>query len=432
MFNTRTDALALVDEDMKKAFEQFDENIILSFSKEERILMKEKGFLIDESVNEIEQVRFRYNNFIINNYSNLVELTLIMTYGCNLECTYCYEKDIQGAQRMNSSIIENIKTYIKKQAIGESFRKKINLVFYGGEPLLNWKGCQSFLKFLDQCKKQYGNVYETRLVTNGTLLTKEIIHKFLDHNCVLLQLTLDGCKKDHDQRRVTPKGKGTYDTVMDRITQIYDTKKELLHLRINVDNTNYRNLPFLFDDLAERGLTDISIYLGIIHGFTQGCKTGDTGYFDLQDMEINVPDLWHSAYSRGLTIQTRPTATPAYCMFDLVHAFVIDPYGDFYNCWNTVGKKEFCIGSLDKKGTLVRTANYSEYMSRDPTQFDQCTTCTMLPVCMGGCAFMGYNIHDTFHSSGCGEFKELVGERLKWYVTREYSDLKEGENDETV
>jgi uncharacterized protein len=430
LFNTHTDALALVDSDMKGVFDHFDESVAPSLSEEELAIMKSKGFLIDEKVNEIDQVQFRYNNFIINNYNSLVELTLIMTYACNLGCTYCYEKDLQVARSMDSSVIQKVKTYIEKQAIGEAFKKKINLVFYGGEPLLNWKGCQSFLTFLDECHQQSGNDYETRLVTNGTLLTDEVLHEFLNHNCVVLQLTLDGCKEDHNQRRKTRKGEGTYDTILKWISRVYDIRKEIVHIRVNVDNTNYRNLPLLFDDLAERGLTDVSLYFGIIHEFTRSCKTGDTGYFDLKNMQVTLPDLWYLAFSRGLSVKSRPTTTPVYCMFDLHHAFVIDPYADFYNCWNTVGIKDFSIGTLDEKGDFTPNSNYFEYMSRDPTHFEECRNCSMLPVCMGGCAFVGYKLHDTFHSSGCGEFKELMGERLRWYVEREYSDLKKGEHRE--
>lgn len=294
---------------------------------------------------------------------------------------------------------------------------------------MNWKGCKYVLDFLKECEKEYGTPYETRLVTNSLLLTDDILEEFVDNNLVVMQITLDGCKEDHDKRRITPQGKGTYDTILDRITAVYEVNPELLHIRINIDSTNYHNLPPLFDDLAERGLANLSVYYGIIHQFTKSCRSGDSSCFDLQNMQDVLPDLWRLARSKGFTIKTRPTITPVYCMFDMAHAFLIDPFGNFYNCWDAVGIKDFCIGSLDGDGNLHTTNHFYTALSRDPTKFTPCNTCKLLPVCMGGCAFMAHSLNGSFHSAGCGDYKNVIGERLKWYVEREYPDVFEDDHD---
>lgn len=421
LYNTRTNALAVVDEEMKESLESFDQEVILQTPEEELNIMKERGFLLESGVDELLEVKYRHFKYIINNFNNLVELTLVMTYKCNLACTYCYEKGITLTRSMDTPTLDIVTKYIKTQAVGERYKKLINILFYGGEPLLNWKGCKYVLDFLSECHTKYRNPIETRLVTNGVLLTDRILQEFRECNVVLIQMTLDGAKKDHDQRRKTHSGKGTYDIIMDRITRVYEIDKELPHIRINIDSTNYHNIPLLFDDLSERGLTDISVYFGMVQEFSIGCRSGDASCFDLKDMQDVLPELWRLARSKGFIIKTRPTITPVYCMFDLAHAFVIDPFGDFYNCWDAVGIKDFCIGSLDEKGTLQPNKNFYHALSRDPTTFRECKTCPMLPVCMGGCAFLSYRIHGNFHSAGCGDYKKIIGDRLKWYVEREYA-----------
>lgn len=433
LFNAHSNALALVDEEMKEAFEHFDENVLSSLPEDDLEIMKERMFLMDDKTDEIYRIRFRYFWHIVNNYNNLVELTFIMTYACNLACTYCYEKDIKNTKSMGKDTIDRIKKYIKNQAIKENARKIINAVFYGGEPLLNWKGCKSIIEFLRELHSSYETPYETRLITNGLLLTDEIFQEFLDNNIAHLQITLDGDKEKHDQRRKTKNGKGTYDTILDRITKVYETDPNLLGVRINIDDTNYHSLPALFDDLTERGLDNLSLNFGIVYHSTKGCKTGDSSCLDLRNMEEVLPQLWRLARSKGFVIKTRPAATSVYCMFDLPYAFVIDPFGDFYNCYNLVGMKDFCIGSLDNGGKLTLNYNFYDQLSRDPTRFEECSTCTLLPVCMGGCAFFGYNLNGTFHSAGCGEYKKIIGDRLKWYAERQYAHiLEESEKNESI
>lgn len=419
LFNTRTSALAVVDPPMKEALESFTNDI----APDEVEIMKESGFLTESTVDEICRVRHRHFNFIVNNFSNLLELTLVMTYQCNLACTYCYEKGAGAPQApMGRDTIEKIKKYMMQQGVGKNISKMLGVLFYGGEPLLNWKGCKKILEFLENCHNTYKNPYETRLVTNGLLLTDEILTEFLEHNLRQVQMTLDGCKKDHDKRRKTPGGEGTYERILDKITHVYEIDPNLLTVRIHVDTTTYENVPALLDDLSERGLRDLFVYFGVIYEFSRGCKTGDSSCIDLENMQRVLPDLWRLARSKGFTIPSRPSTKAVKCMFDLAHAFVIDPFGDFYNCWAAVGRKDLCLGSLDDTGKLTPTSQFYAQLSRDPTRFEPCRDCTMLPICMGGCAFMAYALHGTFCSAGCGEYRDLIGERLRWYVEREYAE----------
>lgn len=433
LYNARSNALALVDQDMKKAFEQNDEEALMSLPEEYLTVMTQRGFLIDDTIDEIHEIEYRHHHYIVNNFSNVVELALIMTYGCNLACTYCYEKGINLKKTMSKNMLDRVEKYIKTQAVRNNARKIVSVSFYGGEPLFNWKGCKYTMNFLKECNREYETPYETRVITNGLLLTDDVLQTFLDNNIVSMQITLDGAKKDHDKRRKTPRGEGTYDAILDRITTVYEIDQNLPRIRINIDNTNYHGLPMLFDDLSERGLCNLSVYFGIVFEFTRGCKTGDSSCFDLESIEKTLPDLWRLALSKGYVIKTRPSTMYSYCGFDLAHAFVIDPFGDFYNCWNAIGMKEWCIGSLDSTGKLVSNHNFYDQLSREPTRFEECSTCTLLPACMGGCAFLANSLHGTIHSAGCGEYKNIIGERLKWYVEREYAHiLEEGEEDEAV
>lgn len=52
------------------------------------------------------------------------------------------------------------------------------------------------------------------LVTNGSLLTEEIVSGLLNYNCKFVQITLDGPEYIHNCRRVAKDGSGTFQKVL--------------------------------------------------------------------------------------------------------------------------------------------------------------------------------------------------------------------------
>lgn len=88
------------------------------------------GFLIDENINELNLLNYLYaENYFINDYINL---GLVPTFGCNFDCSYCFEK-------VSKKIKENIEYFaiLKKYFDLElKLKKFIQLSIFGGEPLL--------------------------------------------------------------------------------------------------------------------------------------------------------------------------------------------------------------------------------------------------------------------------------------------------------
>jgi len=49
-----------------------------------------------------------------------------------------------------------------------------------------------------------------------------------------------------------------------------------------------------------------------------------------------------------------------------------------------IGREEGCIGSIVDKAVTGRNKHLT-YMMQDPTTNNGCSTCDVLPICMGGC-----------------------------------------------
>jgi sulfatase maturation enzyme AslB (radical SAM superfamily) len=160
---------------------------------------------------------------------------LLFTEKCNLNCTYCFEKD-----KMNRDM--------KIEDLGKVIDDLSNLSFYmfGGEPFLNLDLVEQLIEGFK--KKGMDDAQRRQIIeslafhtTNGTLLEKhlETIKKY----DLSLQISLDGPKDINDANRVYHNGRGSFDDVMRNIEKLNGvTSKWTLHGAVSQSQ-----IPNLFD-----------------------------------------------------------------------------------------------------------------------------------------------------------------------------------------
>ena len=75
-----------------------------------------------------------------------------------------------------------------------------------------------------------------------------------------------------------------------------------------------------------------------------------------------------------------------HCIADACNGWVIDDTGKIYKCWNDIGIPEKAIGNINLGDNyLQRTDLIEKYSSFEPTLYDECKECKLLPICIGGC-----------------------------------------------
>lgn len=113
-----------------------------------------------------------------------------ITHLCNLRCKHCYQEEYnQHIQKDNFYLILNKLTdYLENK----EFLPQINLT--GGEPLLH----PNFFEFAQEIKNR--NI-KLGILTNGTLIDDEVAKKISELKPVMVQISLDGTEKTHDEIR---------------------------------------------------------------------------------------------------------------------------------------------------------------------------------------------------------------------------------------
>lgn len=145
-----------------------------------------------------------------------------ITNMCNLNCTYCYDKENHSNKLIeNKKIInnmENIISYFDKLFTNKDAKKVI--IFHGGEPLMININTYSIL--LEKITNKFKNV-RFEMQTNGTLLNQEYIDLFKKYN-ISLGISLDGYNEASNAQRIYSSGKNSFEKVFSKIKLLNDNK----------------------------------------------------------------------------------------------------------------------------------------------------------------------------------------------------------------
>lgn len=302
LFNTNTGATFLVDTFIKQKIERGDMKFL---SAEKRKEYEDAGIILSDEIDENRIFLYNYNKQKYNN--EVLNLTILLTYDCNLRCVYCYEgAGEQNKGSLSTETREAIFEFIKKQ-MEQRKSKVLSVVLFGGEPLLNF---EQNVKWLDQIK-QYCDmnniVFVTTLITNGILINEYVMNKLIEYNCQTIQITLDGLKEIHDSRRKYKDGRGSFDEVLNGIRMIYNNAKlNNPVIRINIDKTNIDEVKRLLVYLSEEKLNGCYIDFGIVKGTTKACSSYTGNCFVENELGEILDGLWEELESMGFDYNINP------------------------------------------------------------------------------------------------------------------------------
>lgn len=145
------------------------------------------------------------------NATKTLTVYLVLSEKCNLQCVYC---DVLGSadHRQNQALmsweIAEVAINSLKQRLYTEPKLKAQIVFFGGEPLLNWSLLVKICETIEtsNCNEQI----EKMLVTNGILLD-EVKAAFLKKHQVYVVVSLDGSQEVNDRMRRYYNGKGCFE-----------------------------------------------------------------------------------------------------------------------------------------------------------------------------------------------------------------------------
>lgn len=413
LFNTFNGNCLMVESNV---LDKIKRNDINSFSKDDMDLFTKTGILIPNEVDENKIYLYMHNIEKFN--SNHFSATVLLTEACNLRCTYCFQEHDTSPITMD---MINAEKFIKFVTLSVKSKgsKSVSIVLFGGEPLINIDVGFHILNKIKKFCDENNIAFYSSIISNGTLLTEEIINHLLDYNCQSIQITLDGIKSIHDSRRIGINGEGSFDKIINALNLLKSNGKLHTIIRVNVDKTNLIYTHQLLENLGKKGydFTNFTVDFGIVRGGTSACASYSSKCFTENEIGEVLYDLWNYAETQGFKYNIKPMRKTMYCGLYSNNQFTITPNCDVYKCWEHVGQKEHLMGKIDEDGNLsyISYALY-DWMSVNPLNIEECNKCIYLPVCGGGCGVISYNESKTYHSKGCFKIKGTIEKQVLKYV----------------
>lgn len=189
----------------------------------------------EEKIEVIDQLK---STQIIQELSNLQQLTLEVTDACNLNCKYCgFGSYYSGYDKRNDSymsfpVAKNIIDYLRtfwKSKMSLSSERSVFISFYGGEPLLNMTLIKQVVDYTTGlCEDSISFIYS--MTTNAMLLDKYM--DYLIEKKFQLLVSLDGNDRSHSYR-VTKGGSNSFCKVMTNLGALRSKFPDYFETNVN-------------------------------------------------------------------------------------------------------------------------------------------------------------------------------------------------------
>lgn len=384
-FNARSGAVAVMTAENYDAYQNLatrlaQSNGSTSLSDADAKLLKqlEYGrFAYPDGQEELQSIKFKHH---MDRYdSTALGLVIAPTMACNMACKYCFESNKKG--KMSAEVQTAILDYVEKKADSLNL---VDICWYGGEPLLALDVIEAMTTGLLELGRRKHFQYAATVITNGYLLSPEVVDKLVNLRVSAIQVTLDGPARIHNQRRALKNGRDSFHQILANLQ--YAASKLLISLRINVDKELEESaIEELLLELKAAGLEQkISIYFGQLEPATTVCSNiADNCYNSVDFSEVEI-DYFRLLLQHGFKIDKLPSPVSVFCLAQRVNAFVIDHEGYLYRCFNYAGDPDRAMGNITAP-IDYQHPNFTRLFDFDAFESNKCQSCSILPLCLGGC-----------------------------------------------
>ena len=186
--------------------------------------------------------------------ASIRSLDVVLTTACNLSCTYCFQ-DQRADRSMSWGVLRSALDLLLR-----SEHPKPELIFYGGEPLLELPLITRAIEYLEVAN---GGKVSMTVFTNGTLLDRGTM-RLLARRGVDTQISCDGVETAQQLR--APGSFGRIDRALSRLCAEHpDYLRDHCSVAITLSSRNLEHLAESFSFLVGHGVGEIVVSALVTH-----------------------------------------------------------------------------------------------------------------------------------------------------------------------
>ncbi len=315
LMNTLTDAQLVVSSDVAALLDRSGHALATDDPEtcEAIELLAENGFLVADRAAERRSLDTYFTS--IKRDRSALNVTILTTLQCNFACDYCFQGDHgdynKFADKMSLETAGRVADWIERQ-LDELAPERFLLTFFGGEPLLNLPVMYSIAERAWQATTARGVRLGINIITNGLLLTPDVVDRMSPYGLNGIKITLDGDHDTHNRMRPLRGGQGTFTRIVENIRRV--AGRVPIAIGGNFDESSVDSFPALLDFLSEQEFADKLVKVNfkpvISHADAApqrhaGADAGRRGRQAAEQLERHL----HEPHGRGRRLGLRATAT---------------------------------------------------------------------------------------------------------------------------
>ncbi len=435
LMNTFTDAQLVVSADVANLLDRLDpawpNDWVSTLDRTEQAALQDlarHGFVVDDREAERDALDKFFADF--KNNTDEIHVTVLTTLQCNFACDYCLQGDHEEhnryANKMTLDSAGRVCDWLRER-LDTVQPRKLSLTFFGGEPLLNLPMMYEIAERAWAETQRRHVEMQTSVITNGLLLTPEVVDRLEPYGLNGFKVTLDGDRDTHDRMRPLRGGQGTFDRIIENVRQV--AHRCNIAIGGNFDETSVDSYPALLDFLKEQDFADSLVKVafkpiistradtptpnGLIpltavdptgKPLGGGCMTsagagagGGSPCDSCHFLDEKTSFLREETKARGFHTADGVHMGP--CEIHMQHAYTIGTDGSLYACPGFATESDQSVGHIDARTDIHR--------ERAGEQFDalaawrSCGDCSFIPVCAGGCSVASHNELGDMNTPAC-------------------------------
>ncbi|MBA3949202.1 MAG: radical SAM protein [Acidobacteria bacterium] len=431
LMNTFTDAQLLVSTDVASLLARAADRPEAGWSEAEREALEtlaENGFLVPDRAGE----RAKLDQFFrdVREDTSQLRITVLTTLQCNFACDYCIQGDHgdynKNATKMSLERAAELVAWVESR-LDAVTPSRFVLTLFGGEPLLNLPVCYFLAEELWKVTQARGVEMLVNVITNGLLLTEEVVDRLTPYGLNGIKVTLDGDRDAHNIARPLRGGQGTFDKIIANVRKV--SPKVRISIGGNFDAASVDSYPALLDFLAEQefapriskvafkpvikpsapakniiplmAVGDSGKPLGGACMTAAGSGIGSGKASSVCDNCHFVDDqmihLMEETEKRGFPTMDGVHMGP--CEIHKKHAHTIGPEGALYACPGFAGEKQQSVGNIYGTRDVIQAATAEKYDAL--AAWKACGDCAFIPVCAGGCTTAAHAEFNDIQKPNC-------------------------------
>lgn len=315
--------------------------------------------------------------------SGTLTICYTITLDCSLHCPYCFQQGQQNPGIDNSVINSFLELLDKELNRPDQSYKSIDLILFGGDPMLEHQNACTLLDGLRRISSQHQCKLEVLMTTNGVIRDNLIFQQLAKRGVNSVMLSFDGNREIHDRTR-----NNTFTTIMANLpllsSHFFLVIKYNLHLQ-SIKEAVY--LDFLRTILQTLKPGQFVIAFEALH------PTGHenlelVGYLERSPMLAEqILRLHRLTIEHGVQSNINNSLHPP-CPGLQRNTILMLPNGELLFCNAAIGKPNFSLGTIQNSNTLFASKSSQREIITKALQ-GKCKEeqCALFPLCQTGCLF---------------------------------------------